>query len=494
MKNEQLELRQLLESRFPIVVVETAEERRFLQMIEGVAGPAETPLFTWSLVQGLRRTPRGEAVLETRELAQALWHIRKTPQNGYFVFLDPQPFLDHPETIRLIREIAFDYTRTLQTMVFVGSSLQLAPDLMRMSATFRMAPITPDDIRKLFKEESELFATRNDGQAVKGEAAAYELMVQHLVGLSRDDARRLIRQAIEQDGRITMDDVGRVLRHKHESLGKGGALQLTTDVETFEHVGGQHRLKTWLELRRGAFLGAEGAKGLDVPKGVMLLGVQGGGKSLAAKAIAGSWRVPLLRLDFGAMYDKFHGETERNLRSALETAAAMSPCVLWLDEIEKGLATGDSSGDAGVSKRVLATLLTWMSERKNRVFLIATANNIASLPPELVRKGRFDEIFFVDLPCAEVRAEIFRIHLDKRGHAGAGFGLVALAAASESFSGAEIEQAIVAASYTAFAEKAALESRHVAQELGATRPLAVLRAEEVHALRRWAEGRTVSAD
>jgi SpoVK/Ycf46/Vps4 family AAA+-type ATPase len=494
MRNEQAELRQLLESRFPIVVVETAEERRFLHMIETVAGPAETPLFTWSLIQGLQRVPRGDRTLETREFAQALWHIRKTPQNGYFVFLDPQPFLDHPEVIRLIREIAFDYTRTQQTMVFVGSALNLAPDLMRMSATFRMAPSTPDDIRKIFKEEGDLYASRNDGHTVQGDKAAYDLMVQHLVGLSREDARRMIRQAIEQDGRITMEDVARVLQQKHESLGKGGALQLATDVESFERVGGQKRLKKWLELRRGAFLGTDGAQGLDVPKGVMLLGVQGGGKSLAAKAIAGSWRVPLLRLDFGAMYDKFHGETERNLRSALETAAAMSPCVLWLDEIEKGLATGDSSGDAGVSKRVLATLLTWMSERKNRVFMIATANNIASLPPELLRKGRFDEIFFVDLPEPEVRGEIFRIHLDKRGHACAAFDLKALAAASESFSGAEIEQAIVAASYTAFAEKRPLDAAHVLQELGSTRPLAVLRSEEVHALRRWAEGRTVLAD
>jgi len=494
MKSEQVELKQLLQSRFPIVLVETAEEQRFLQMIESVATLTDSPLFTWSLVQGLRRIPKSDGVLETRELAHALWHLRKTPQNGFFVFLDPQPFLDHPETIRLVREIAFDYTRTQQTMVFVGSSLNLSPDLLRMSATFRMAPITPTDIRKIFKEETELYATRNDGQAVTGDSAAYELMVQHLVGLSREDARRLMRQAIEHEGRVTMDDVARVLRHKHESLGKGGALQLVTEVESFERVGGQRRVKRWLELRRGAFLGAADAQGLDVPKGVMLLGVQGGGKSLAAKAVAGSWRVPLLRLDFGAMYDKFHGETERNLRSALETAAAMSPCILWLDEIEKGLATGDGAGDAGVSRRVLATLLTWMSERRNRVFLMATANNIASLPPELLRKGRFDEIFFVDLPEAEVRSEIFRIHLDKRGHAAARFDLPGLAAASEAFSGAEIEQAIVAASYSAFAEKTPLAGPHVLQELHTTRPLAVLRAEEVAALRHWAEGRTVRAD
>jgi ATP-dependent 26S proteasome regulatory subunit len=494
MKAEQEELRQLLESRFPILVVESAEERRFLQLIEAVATLDQMPLFTWSVVEGLKRHPRGERVLETRELVAALWHLKKTPQNGWFVFLDPQPFMDNPEIVRLVREIGFDYTGTLQTMVFVGSTLTLAPDLMRMGCIFRMAPMTPEDVRKMFKEEVELYASRNPGQSVKGESAAYELMIQHLVGVSRDDARRLIRQAIDQDGRITMDDVGRVLRQKHESLSHGGALQLVTEVESFEQVGGQKSLKKWLDLRRGAFLGAEGAQGLDVPKGVLLLGVQGGGKSLAAKAVAGSWRVPLLRLDFGAMYDKFHGETERNLRNALETAAAMSPCVLWLDEIEKGIATGDSSGDSGVSRRVLATLLTWMSERKNRVFLIATANNIAALPPELLRKGRFDEIFFVDLPEPDIRADIFRIHLEKRGHVCAQFDLAGLAGASQSFSGAEIEQAIVAASYGAFAEKKPLDESHVLQELRSTRPLAVLRAEEVASLRHWAEGRTVPAD
>jgi SpoVK/Ycf46/Vps4 family AAA+-type ATPase len=494
MSAEQEELRQLLESRFPIVVVESAEERRFLQLIESVATLADMPLFTWSLIQGLKRVPRGDGVLETRELAKALWHLLKTPQNGWFVFLDPQPFLDHPETIRLIREIAFDYTRTLQTMVFVGSSLSLSQDLMRMSATFRMAPMTPEDVRKLCKEEFELFASRNPGNTVKGDSAALDLMIQHLVGISRDDARRLIRQAVEPDGRVTMDDMGRVLRHKHESLGSGGALQVVTEVETFERVGGQARFKKWLELRRGAFLGTAAAQGLDVPKGVMLLGVQGGGKSLAAKAVAGSWRVPLLRLDFGAIYDKFHGETERNLRAALETAAAMSPCVLWMDEIEKGLATGDASGDSGTSRRVLATLLTWMSERRNRVFLIATANDIEALPPELLRKGRFDEIFFVDLPSDAVRADIFRIHLEKRGHEAAKFDLKALAAASNTFSGAEIEQAIVAASYSAFADKAPLSAEHVLHELRSTRPLAVLRAEQVAALREWADARTVPAD
>jgi SpoVK/Ycf46/Vps4 family AAA+-type ATPase len=252
------------------------------------------------------------------------------------------------------------------------------------------------------------------------------------------------------------------------------------------------RLKHWVAQRRAVFLGDNPPVGLDPPKGVLLLGVQGSGKSLAAKALAGGFGVPLVRLDFGSMYNKFHGETERNLRESLKSAEALQPCVLWIDEIEKGLAT--STSDDGVSKRVLGYLLTWMAERKAKVFLVATANAVHELPPELLRKGRFDEIFFVDLPAAAVRAEIFRIHLGKRRANPADFDLDALAAASEGFSGAEIEQAVVSALYAAHADGGRLDAQHVLAEIANTRPLSVLMAEQVQGLREWARTRTVPAD
>lgn len=493
MKTEQDELRLLLRSRFPIIVVETAEERRFLQVVENLANLDEVPLFTWSVVKGLAGMKVGSGISNTRELIDVIAHLTRSPQNGIFVFLDAQPFLDHPGVIRMIREIAFEHASTRQTLVFVGTRVELHPDLQRMSASFRLAPIGPEDVKKLIKEEAELYMSQQETN-LRADRAAYDLLVQHLVGLSRDDARRMIRQSIEHEGAITMDDVARVLRVKHESLGQGGTLQMVTDVETLDRVGGQSRVKKWLELRREAFLRGGGTEALDVPKGMLLLGVQGAGKSLAARAVAGSWKVPLLRLDFGALYNKFHGETERNLRTALETASQMAPCILWLDEIEKGVASGDAAGDGGVSRRVLGTLLTWMSERRDRVFLIATANDIGSLPPELLRKGRFDEIFFVDLPSAAVRAEIFRIHLARRSHPVEAFDLAKLAECAEKFSGAEIEQSIIAAAYAAHADKQPLATSHIVAEIGATRPLAVLRAEEVAALRHWADGRTVPAD
>jgi hypothetical protein len=493
MRKEVEELRLLLRSSFPVVVVETAEEQRFLDIAENLANLDDRTLFTWSAVRGLSNNRAGSSITMTRDFGDCINHIVSDPRGGVYVFLDATPYLDDPKVIRMIRELAFQGTRNRVTMIFVGSRVTLHPDIQRMSATFRMTAIGPEEVKAIIKEEADMYMFQRETN-IKADRAAYEMLVQHLIGLSRDDARRMIRQAIEHEGAITMEDVARVLKLKHEALGKDGTLQMVTEIESLENVGGLARLKKWLELRRDAFQGKKGTEGLDVPKGVLLLGVQGAGKSLSARAVAGAWRVPLLRLDFGALYNKFHGETERNLREALETASQMSPAILWMDEIEKGVASDSGSGDGGVSRRVLATLLTWMSERKNRVFMIATANDIESLPPELLRKGRFDEIFFVDLPTAPIRAEIFAIHLKRRKHPVERFDLYKLAAASEKFSGAEIEQAIVAASYSAHAEGKPLETDHLLAEVGGTRPLAVVRAEKVQALRDWAEERTVPTD
>jgi SpoVK/Ycf46/Vps4 family AAA+-type ATPase len=242
--------------------------------------------------------------------------------------------------------------------------------------------------------------------------------------------------------------------------------------------------------RKAAFDGT--APTLDAPKGVMLLGVQGCGKSLAARAAAGILNVPLLRLDVGALYSKWHGESEKNLRDSLRAAEALSPCVLWVDELEKALSTGESDG--GVSRRVLGTFLTWLAEQRSRIFVVATANDITALPPELVRKGRFDEIFFVDLPKREARIEILNIHARKRSVTLSPAEVAALADRSEGFAGAELEQAIVAALYTSHSIKHPMSAALIARELAATQPLSVVMAEQVAALRAWAKDRTVSAD
>jgi SpoVK/Ycf46/Vps4 family AAA+-type ATPase len=261
-------------------------------------------------------------------------------------------------------------------------------------------------------------------------------------------------------------------------------------------VAGLRRLRDWIAKRKSA-LTSEGRRfGLEPPKGILITGVQGCGKSLAARAVAGEWGFELARLDAGALYDKFVGESEKKLHKTLELAQKLAPVVLWIDEIEKAFASAGTSGDAdaGLSQRLLATLLTWMQSRESGVFLAATSNNITLLPPEMMRKGRFDEIFFVDLPATEVRAALFELHLKKRGRDTSTFDLSKLALGSEGFSGAEIEQAIIAGLYTAFAQKEHLTTEVLLAEIRSTQPLSVTRAEEVQSIRQWAKTRAAPAD
>jgi hypothetical protein len=491
--NDLHDLTLILKSRFPIVTIETHEEPRVRALLERIANLEQWPLWTWTVAQGLKRFMVSEsAVYETKELTAALRTIESSPGMGLYVLMDPDPFLQDAVNQRLIKEIAHGYHRIAKTLVLVGHRIELPPDLRRMSASFTLSMPDAEQVRKILAEEVQLW--QQGGSKLKGDPQAANILVQHLVGMSLDDARRLIRQAIHDDGLLNHADIGRVLRLKHAALGTSGLLELELDTGSFADVGGQKNLKRWLELRRNVFVSPQAGKGLDAPKGILLLGVQGAGKSLAAKSIAGSWGLPLLRLDFAMLYNKYHGETERNLRESLKQAEAMAPCVLWIDEIEKGLAPDGGSSDGGVSRRVLGTLLTWMTERKARIFLAATANDISQLPPELLRKGRFDEIFFVDLPDGETRQEIFRIHFRRRQLDPASFDLAQLAQAAEGFSGAEIEQAIVSALYEAQAVAQPLGLAHLLGEITRTRPLSVVMAEKVAELRAWAAERTVTAN
>jgi len=483
----------IIKSHFPLVQVETSEETRMMRLLERASNLEGWPLFVWTVADGLKRFSRTDVIPQTYDFRDALRHIDKTSQNGIYVLLDPQPYFEDPVNVRLIKEVAQEYARTARTLVFVSQQLDVPPALQRMCARFALPLPTTQEIRELIKQEAQLWE-RENGQPIKGQQHAVDMLVQHLSGMCQDDAQRLIRQAIRDDNAITLEDLHRVLRFKRESLGEGGLLDFEIDTGSFADVGGLKNLKRWLELRRPAFTGDAAKMGVDVPKGVLLLGVQGAGKSLAAKAIAGAWGVPLMRLDFAVLYNKFSGETERNLRAALRQGDAMSPCVLWIDEIEKGLAQDSGGGDGGVSRRVLGTLLTWMAERKSRTFLVATSNDVSQLPPELLRKGRVDEIFFVDLPEPLVREEIYRIHLRKRKQDAADFDVPRLAVAADGFAGAEIEQTVVAAIYEALAQKKPLSTEYIFDEIQRTRPLSVVMAEKVEGLRAWATDRTVSAD
>ncbi|HET9463641.1 MAG TPA: AAA family ATPase [Thiobacillus sp.] len=483
------DLNALIDARFPILVSETHEESRLLARVREICTARDVPLFVWSLADGLKRSTETSAIYSTTELTDALKHVDATPQNGLYVFLDAHPFLANPLNVRLVREIAFDHYRRDRTLLFVSPGLDLPPELARMSARLAMPGITADRVRSLLKEELDRWQ-RDTRRSLRIDRDILPLLVHQLAGLGEDEAQRLIRQAINVDGELNLGDVKRIARFKQDQ--QGSALEMELPDVTLDDVGGFGRLKTWVGQRQAVFQNPALAPGLPVPKGILLLGVQGAGKSLAAKAVAGSWKVPLLRLDFAALYNKYIGETEKNLRQALDEAARMAPCLLWMDEIEKGLSAGDA--DDGVSQRILGTLLTWMSERDNPVFVVATANDISKLPPELLRKGRFDELFFVDLPSAPVREIIFGLHLKKRGLDPAAFQMARLSERSEGYSGAEIEQAIVASQYAALAEGGALTHTHVERELAQTRPLSVIRAEDFERLRDWASQRCVMVD
>jgi SpoVK/Ycf46/Vps4 family AAA+-type ATPase len=362
---------------------------------------------------------------------------------------------------------------------------------MPFTARFRLPLPTLDELRGIVYNVAGEWGAEHDKRDVQTTNKAIDALVRNLVGLTATDAKRLAYKAINDDGVISESEMPEVMRAKYELLERDSVLSFEYETTQFTEIGGMARLRSWLEMRKDFFLD-DSEKQLDAPRGVLLLGVQGCGKSLVAKATAAIFGVPLLRLDFGVLYNKYYGETERNLRKAFEMAEVMSPCVLWMDEIEKGVAVQDD--DDGLSRRMLGTFLTWMAERKKPVFVVATANDIVRLPPELVRKGRFDEIFFVDLPSPQNRRDILRIHLFKRGLDPKQFDLDALVEATKGFSGSEIEQAIVSAMYSARAHQHNLTQQDLISEIQQTRPLSVVMAEKVQETRTWASSRTVPCD
>jgi len=486
------DLRLLLRCRTPLIVLETREEHRAIELLRQALKSQPQPFFSWSVVTGLSRHDLSldSAPSDNHDPRRVLEHIRSSKHPGCYVLFDFHPYFDEPALIRLVKEIALGHEQLGRTLIFVSHAIELPGELKRLSARLELSLPSSTEIRAMIAEEAHRYA-QNHQQKVRTDREILDRLTRLLSGLTHNDVRRLVRNVIYDDGAINEDELPEINRAKFELLDMQGVVSFEYETAKFADVGGLRQFKRWL-TERAVFFTGEPPAGLEPPKGLLLVGVQGGGKSLAAKASAGLLGLPLLRVDFGALYNKYHGETERNLREALKLAEAVAPCVLWFDEMEKGLATDDSDG--GTSRRILGTLLTWLSERRSAIFVVATANAIEQLPPELIRKGRFDEIFFVDLPDSEIREEIFRIHLRKRACDPVGFDLPALAAASAGFSGAEIEQAIVAGLYRAHAVAEPLQQNGVLEALTSTQPLSVVMAEHIAALRRWAEGRTVSAD
>ena len=486
------DLEAIIRSRTPLIAVESNEEPQVVRMVRQIGQRLQIRAYRWTVTEGLQAfdpcDQPPQSVLKSQEL---LRYIRTEGQNCLFVLLDFHPYLQDAVHMRQLKDIALTYPHHYSTVVLVGYALQVPEELKPYTAYLRLPLPTLDELRGIVIDVAGDWGAENGRREVQTTDKALDLLVRNLAGLTATDARRLAMKAV-QDGVISESDIPAVLKAKYELLGGDSLLSLEIDTAKFSDIGGMQRLRGWLEMRKSFFLGED--KALDPPRGMLLLGVQGCGKSLAAKAAAGIFSVPLLRLDFGVLYNKYYGETERNLRKALETAELMAPCVLWMDEIEKGVAVSAADDDGGVSRRILGALLTWMAEKKKSVFLVATANDIERLPPELIRKGRFDEIFFVDLPSSPQRSEILTIHLRKRNLDPAQFDLPALVAVTDGFSGSEIEQAIVSATYAARAESRDVAQEDLIAEIKQTRPLSVIMSEKVEALRDWASSRTVRCD
>jgi len=443
----------------------------------------------WKVTDGLTRLDQslGTNVSLGDPLA-LLKHIRISTMRAVYVLADFHNYFSNPVVSRLIKDIVLREDANRPTVILISHALDLPPEIRNYSTKVELALPQKDEI-ELCMGEQIILKEKAFGKKIEINPEAYSQFLRNLRGLPMDDIRRLISSALT-DGSIGPKDVEFVFKSKYELVNRGGLLKLETLPASFEQIAGFTRVKEWIHRRTSAFKSEDHT--LDPPKGILLLGVPGCGKSQVCRAIAGYWNIPLLRLDFGSLYSKFYGETERNLREALKVAEAMEPCVLWIDELEKSLATGSS--DDGVSSRLLASFLNWLAEKQNNVFVTATANSITSLPPEVIRKGRFDEIFFVDLPSKDLRENLFKIHLQKRKMEIGTLDLKKLAEMTEGFSGAEIEQAIVAALYTAKDNKRDLIPADLEQEIALTRPLSQTMFENIQSTRNWAQDRTASAD
>jgi hypothetical protein len=477
------DLKSLVLSFHSLIAIETVEEERVRSLLHEVAVDLNLPMFEWSLTDGFHRFA-GAAIGETRDPLAVLRHIESIAGNdAIYLLKDMAPHLTAPTIARPMRDLAQRLMSTRSAVILTGDPIELPKDIDALAVRFTLELPDPEELRDLLRSVIDAVGARQR-VAVELTRDEAQQLIHALSGLTLNQARQVIAQAIVEDGRLSGDDIRGVIRAKGEMIERGGILDFFPVQENAFQLGGFGRLKEWLDAARVGFTPEARALNLEAPKGILLVGVQGCGKSLAAKFVARQWQLPLLKLDAGRLYDKYVGESEKNFRKATSLAEAMAPVVLWIDEVEKVFAQGGSGeADGGLSQRLFGSFLTWLQEKEREVFVVGAANDLMSVPPELLRKGRFDEIFFVDLPSAEERQEVFRIHLALRKQDPSRFDLAALAAATEGFSGAEIEQAVVAALYRALQRKQPLTDAAIVEAARSTIPLCVTRAEDIAEVR-----------
>src|SRR6266853_4183151 len=516
-------LKILLESSTPMVAIESVEEVRAVRLVRAACAALNLAAFEWTIASGLVRcgsdvgeiVPEGhssistsaygaaaqealintKAIYNSQEPAQMLGNLESISIGAAFILKDLHRHMDEPVVIRRLRDVGQKSSENRRTIVLTSPKIEIPAEL-RGLVEFLDLPL-PDRRRlRQIIDEVVVRISRHHTLQRKLDPKGYDPVVESLRGLTEEEAERALSQALVTRYSLCPEIAGDVLETKKSLLRRSEMLEFVEADEALSHVGGMDNLKRWLAQRRDSWEESAREFGLDPPRGVIILGVQGCGRSLCARAVAGEWNLPLVKFDTAAIYDKYIGETEKRIRKVFEVAEGLAPCVLWIDELEKifaGSGPDSASVDAGVSSRLLASFLSWMQDRKAPVFVAATCNNVSALPPELIRKGRFEELFFVDLPNQAERKQIFAIHLTRRKRNPAEFDLDRAAVAARGYSGAEIEAAVQTALYAAFSSKQAVSTQGLLDALKATVPLSVTRSEEIEELRAWAKLRAVPA-
>ena len=520
-------LKVLIDSSTPIVVAETIEEVRTVRMVRLACIALNLATFEWSIASGLMRsggdgggngpaiqhgTPTSghdaasvqttkemheaaTSMYDTRDPARMLGNIEAMTIEAVFILKDFHRHMDDPVVVRRLRDVGQKFSANRRTLILTGPSVAIPAELAGLVEYLELPLPDKPRLRQII-DEALVRVAKTHTVKRQLDAAGMEAMAANLLGLAEEEAERAVSQAIVSRYAICPETITDILEAKKDLLKRSGMLEFVESSQGLSAVGGLENLKKWLAMRQGAWEDKARDFGLEPPKGAIILGVQGCGKSLCARAIAGEWQLPLVKFDSSAIFDKYIGETEKRIRKVFKVAEGLAPCVLWIDELEKvfaGTGADSASVDAGVSSRMLGAFLGWMQDRKAPVFVAATCNNVSVLPPELIRKGRFDELFFVDLPNLAERKQIFSIQLTRRKRSPAEFDLGKVATAAEGYSGAEIDAAVQTAMYASYSSKQPLATQTLLDALSQTVPLSATRAEDIQALRNWAKTRAVPA-
>ncbi len=520
-------LKILIDSSTPIIAMETVEEMRAVRMVRAACAAINLATFEWSIASGLMRSgstvgevvtggydfsdhalpgqplqshagmeaieQNAHALYNSRDPAQMLSNLEGISIDAAFILKDLHRHMDDPVVVRRLRDVGQRFSTNRKTIVLTAPKIEIPPELRSLVEVFDLPLPDRQRLRQII-DETLVRVSRTHTLQRKLDAAGLDAMAENLRGLTEEEAERAISQALVTRYALCPEIITDVLEMKKSLLRRSEMLDFVEASDNMASIGGLENLKQWLAQRRGSWDDAARDFGLEPAKGAIILGVQGCGKSLCARAVAGEWNLPLVKFDTSAVYDKYIGETEKRIRKVFQVAEGLAPCVLWIDELEKvfaGSGADSASADAGVSSRLLASFLSWMQDRKAPVFVAATCNNVSALPPELIRKGRFDELFFVDLPNQAERKQIFSIQLAKRKRNPAEFDLDQVGKAAKGYSGAEIDAAVQTALYAAYSEKKPLNTQSLLDALAHTVPLSTTRAEEIEELREWAKTRAV---